>query len=277
MKYIKLFEDYLDKLFRVAKNYVYRETTKEEVNKYDNKRRIWNEKEARLISDVLNKLRIPNMEFSSKEDLERRVKMANGELNLYIFTIEYKTTNGVKKLNKKFGGAIMKIEGDEFIVWVRTTILDQKYTEYEYYICDEIEGLVHFLNDYIAWIIKDYEENTISPDVYLKQAIIDKSKQVADSIPVRQLNCENFCFYVMGANFKLWTQLNKKAKLKIGDVIAFGYDIPQHYAIYLGNDEVIEVEEWGKAPKQGTLKADLEYYEGILTIYRNMEINDLFI
>ena len=287
MKYIKLFEDYLDKLFRIAKNYGYKEIGKDEVNKTfltlankegkKDKIEIWNEKEARLINDVLNKLRNRKIQFPSEEELEKKIKMTNGELRLYTFTIGYETTNGVKKLNKKFEFGLNRIEGYDFLFSIKTIILDQKYTEYEYYICDEIEGLVHFLTDHIAWIIRDFEENTISPDVYLKQAIIDKSKQVSDSIPVRQLNCENFCFYVMGANFKLWTQLNKKSKLKVGDIIVFGYDIPQHYAIYLGNGEVIEVEEWGKAPKKGTLKADLDYYEGILKIYRDMEINNYFL
>ena len=58
---------------------------------------------------------------------------------------------------------------------------------------------------------------------------------------------------------------------------SFGYDIPKHYAIYLGNDEVVEVEEWGTYPKMGTLKADLDYYEDIIKIYRDDDIGKYFL
>lgn len=115
----------------------------------------------------------------------------------------------------------------------------------------------------------------------LRNHFIEKAKDILNNRDQKEINCETFCIYMVG-NFKQfniisehilakkYVKLNVESQLKIGDVISFGYDIPKHYALYIGNGEVYESEGWGEMPKISTVKANLDYYEEILKIYRNI-------
>ena len=64
--------------------------------------------------------------------------------------------------------------------------------------------------------------------------------------------------------------------LKVGDIIAFGdKNRVVHYSIYLGNDDVLEVEMWGKKPRKFSLKKNLYNYESIAFIYREKNNFDI--
>lgn len=114
----------------------------------------------------------------------------------------------------------------------------------------------------------------------LKNQLIEKSKNILNHRNRKEINCETFCFYMVG-DFKKFNVIMEhiyvdnyndivENQLKIGDVISYGYDIPKHYAVYIGDGEVCESEEWGAIPKINTVKSNLDYYEEILKIYRNI-------
>ena len=50
-----------------------------------------------------------------------------------------------------------------------------------------------------------------------------------------------------------------KKTLKIGDILAWWNGL--HYAVYLGNEEVMEVEEWGASPRISRLQDVIEEHE----------------
>jgi len=127
-----------------------------------------------------------------------------------------------------------------------------------------------------------------SSEDLLRSNLLDKADKVKRTIPANQINCETFCIYVIG-DFKTFPFLyyekisknryykgNIEEKLKIGDVISFGPDIPKHYAIYIGNGRVLETEGWGEPITQKSMAANLEEYEDIIKIYRDENIINNF-
>lgn len=97
--------------------------------------------------------------------------------------------------------------------------------------------------------------------------LIQKAKQFENNY----LNCELFVNLMTTngeTNVKKLPKVNFN-EITIGDVIVFGVEGNiRHYAIYLGGDKVLEVEEWGGKPKINTLNNDLNKYESIVSIHR---------
>jgi hypothetical protein len=58
--------------------------------------------------------------------------------------------------------------------------------------------------------------------------------------------------------------------IEIGDVMAFGGDntYSRHYSIYLGNNEVMEVEEWGEPMSIKNIEDVIDYWEKPKSIHR---------
>jgi len=67
-------------------------------------------------------------------------------------------------------------------------------------------------------------------------------------------------------NILLGKTIKNLNKLKVGDLLEFNKI--SHYAIYLGNETVIEVEQWGEQPRIVPLIDVLNQYEGTTSIYR---------
>ena len=103
------------------------------------------------------------------------------------------------------------------------------------------------------------------------------------------LNCEGFCNKIIGdVSFKeAFEKLpneyyqgedivdNDSAindlsnKLKVGDIVGFGsIDNPRHYAIYMGEGSMYEVEQWGAEPKEKSLRENINEYESVSDVYR---------
>lgn len=55
-------------------------------------------------------------------------------------------------------------------------------------------------------------------------------------------------------------------KLNVGDLLEFGGI--RHYSVYLGDGNVVEVEQWGACPRVVKLVDILDYYEGTSSVYR---------
>ena len=127
-----------------------------------------------------------------------------------------------------------------------------------------------------------------SLDDILRSNIIDKADKIAKTIPDREINCETFCNHIIpgfkSLNILFYEKIDKnryikgdiESKLKIGDVISFGHDMPRHYAIYIGNGKVIESEGWGSMPEQKSVIHNLEEYYGIIKIFRDENILNNF-
>ena len=118
----------------------------------------------------------------------------------------------------------------------------------------------------------------------LAKNLIEKSKEISNKN--EYLNCDAFCHRMVDnklfksefeivpfdlnfdENFE--SQYNSLIKvLNVGDIVAFGEkDNVRHYSIYLGNDDVIEVEMWGGKPRIHSLKDNLYNYENVSYIYR---------
>jgi hypothetical protein len=56
-------------------------------------------------------------------------------------------------------------------------------------------------------------------------------------------------------------------KLKSGDLLEFGGIL--HYSVYLGDGNVVEVEQWGACPRVVKLIDILNSFEGSSSVYRN--------
>ncbi len=99
------------------------------------------------------------------------------------------------------------------------------------------------------------------------------------------MNCESYCNKMVG-DFKTFRKISDK-ELRIGkimplskleevksvlkkdDVIAFGDPrLPRHYALYVGDGNVYEVEQWGAKPRIYTLEQNIKMYESIAAVYR---------
>lgn len=118
----------------------------------------------------------------------------------------------------------------------------------------------------------------------LAKKLIEKSKEISNKN--EYLNCDAFCHRMVDnklfksefeivpfdLNFDLnfESQYNSLIKvLNVGDIVAFGEkNNVRHYSIYLGNDDVIEVEMWGGKPRIHSLKDNLYNYENVPYIYR---------
>lgn len=96
----------------------------------------------------------------------------------------------------------------------------------------------------------------------LKQALIDAGKKECG-----HANCKLFVQTLSGVS-NLESLPNKPYKsiedveagklpsFKVGDILAWADG--QHYAIYLGDGEILHVEEWGQPPSVGNLEAEIE-------------------
>lgn len=92
------------------------------------------------------------------------------------------------------------------------------------------------------------------------------------------LNCQSFTQRLLDVvNIKSLPKLGKNIRLtkkgiqsidvlEVGDILEFN-DI-SHYAVYIGNSNVMEVEQWGSVPRIATLESVLKDYEGTSNIYR---------
>jgi hypothetical protein len=115
--------------------------------------------------------------------------------------------------------------------------------------------------------------------------LIKKAEEISNKN--EYLNCDAFCHKMVDnilfkdefniiphkINFKQSFENQYKnliEKIKVGDILAFGEkNRVMHYAIYLGGDDVLEVEMWGGKPRKFSLKKNLYTYENIAFIYRD--------
>jgi hypothetical protein len=115
--------------------------------------------------------------------------------------------------------------------------------------------------------------------------IIDKAKRISEKN--EYLNCDAFCTRLVNnkdfkskfkevpydvdyENLDLNDLSDLENTLKEGDIIAFGdKGRVVHYATYIGDGKVIEVEEWGSKPREYSLKKNLYTYTSIAHIYRD--------
>jgi hypothetical protein len=74
------------------------------------------------------------------------------------------------------------------------------------------------------------------------------------------LNCKLFAQQLTGVcRFEdLPSQSFNMATLQVGDVLQWGVDPGRHYAVYVGGNNVIEVEEWGGSPQVTALEDVIE-------------------
>jgi len=74
------------------------------------------------------------------------------------------------------------------------------------------------------------------------------------------LNCKLFAQQLTGVcRFEdLPSQSFNMATLQVGDVLQWGVDPGRHYAVYVGGNNVIEVEEWGGRPQVTALEDVIE-------------------
>lgn len=119
--------------------------------------------------------------------------------------------------------------------------------------------------------------------------IITKAEEISKKS--EYLNCDAFCHRLVnnrlfkdvfdkvdfnikfgGKTEKVVSELQKI--LKVGDIIAFGdKNDARHYAVYLGDDSVYEVEGWGEKPRKYSLSKNIDTYTGLNNIYRDNELN----
>ena len=128
----------------------------------------------------------------------------------------------------------------------------------------------------LTTIEEDLEYNYVddaTQDEYMLSESIDKETLLkrAEDFSDDYLNCHSFVnLMAMGdmEDIKKHPEVDMK-DIQVGDVIAFG-DPSQirHYAIYLGNDELLQVDQWGAKPEISSLRKELAYYEGIVSIHR---------
>jgi hypothetical protein len=116
--------------------------------------------------------------------------------------------------------------------------------------------------------------------------IINKAKNIAEKN--EYLNCDAFCTKLVNNKsfksefdiipFEFESDENKlgqlESNLQQGDIIAFGEkDNVRHYATYIGDGKVIEVEEWGAKPREYSLDENLKDYGNVANIYRDKKVN----
>ena len=111
---------------------------------------------------------------------------------------------------------------------------------------------------------------------YSVSDLIKKSKKIEKS--GAHINCQGFVQMMTGEDeFKKLPKLKKNVMwskagvknldiLKVGDILEFNNI--SHYSIYIGNENVIEVEQWGAKPRVIPLIDVLNDYEGTTSIYR---------
>jgi hypothetical protein len=173
------------------------------------------------------------------------------------------------------------------------------------YNIDETAGASVNTNDYIVFKsnqIKLADGNNTNfdannPDIRFEGGgnvslnLIKKANNISNTN--EYLNCDLFCHRMVDnklfkdefdiVQFKndfkkpFDEQYNDLIKvLKVGDIIAFGdKNRVVHYSIYLGNDDVLEVEMWGEKPRKFSLKKNLYNYESIAFIYREKNNLDI--
>ena len=114
---------------------------------------------------------------------------------------------------------------------------------------------------------------------YIK--LMDSYDQLLDSIERAKnsgifMNCEIFCNLVIGGD-KSFKEIYHKVivnsisypDLKRGDIIGFGHpDNIRHYAIYMGDSKVYEVEGFGESARENNLSNVLDIYETIGVVYK---------
>lgn len=210
---------------------------------------------------------------------------------------------------KGFDGAIIKDD-----VWLEEIEIDWKegqFDEFGVQLDEEIvkqtilEGRQFISLDSKQIKLADGTNTTFDPDEpsirkqkvekagITVEKIIDKVEKINKENPY--INCEGFCNKIIGnKSFKeefnkqpdifrqgenLYKQNDKidevESILKPGDIIAFGdRSTPRHFAIYLTDGEMYEVEEWGAKPTKTTLKKVINEYESISDVYRDVETTD---
>ena len=118
--------------------------------------------------------------------------------------------------------------------------------------------------------------------------IIQRGEEIAKQN--KFLNCEFFCNQMVGgAGFKnnfdsqdveIFDADQASNLLQTGDIIGFGGgegQPPRHYAVYIIDGDVYEVEEVGASPRVSTVSDNLDTYEVISKIYRSKDDPDSII
>jgi hypothetical protein len=137
--------------------------------------------------------------------------------------------------------------------------------------------------------IEDSPEEDDTPNVYSHaKKIIQRGEEIAKQN--KFLNCEFFCNQMVGgADFKnnfssqdvdIFDADEASTLLQTGDIIGFGGgegQPPRHYAVYIIDGDVYEVEEVGASPRVSTVSDNLDTYEVISKIYRSKDDPDSII
>ena len=131
------------------------------------------------------------------------------------------------------------------------------------------------LRKFIATTIREYlneQQTTIKSNILRKAEIIKNSGEY--------INCHSFSQKLLGyvdkkidlikLDFNVFLKKNGEIKnlekLNVGDLLEFNNI--SHYSIYIGDGDVIEVEQWGAEPRIIKLADNLDDFEGSTSIYR---------
>jgi hypothetical protein len=131
------------------------------------------------------------------------------------------------------------------------------------------------LREFIATTIREYL-NEQQPTT--KSDILRKAKTIKNSCGY--MNCHYFSQKLLGyvdkktdlikLNFNVFLgkngEIKNLEKLNVGDLLEFNNI--SHYSIYIGDGDVIEVEQWGAEPRIIKLADNLDDFEGSTSIYR---------
>jgi len=137
--------------------------------------------------------------------------------------------------------------------------------------------------------IEDSPEEDDTSNVYSHaKKIIQRGEEIAKQNEF--LNCEFFCNQMVGGvgfknNFdsqdvEIFDVDQASNLLQTGDIIGFGGgegQPPRHYAVYIIDGDVYEVEEWGASPRVSTVSDNLDTYGIISKIYRSKDDPDSII
>lgn len=107
-----------------------------------------------------------------------------------------------------------------------------------------------------------------------KEGLIQKAQEACASAPY--MNCRLFTQLVLSLPDPKNPKLDEMqqvplSSVRLGDVLRWGEKVGQHYAIYLGNGEVLEVEEWGGQPRVNKLENVIQEYDQPSFAFRKME------
>ena len=196
--------------------------------------------------------------FAAADDFYSTIKIGD---NLSDFSVSYdfdeKTESGVKPAPKAEGKTA--VEGDNPLQDVESTTKALEGVDGD--------GLNKIKSNFIIRKAEEISKKLeyLNCDAFCHKLVNNRLfKDVFDKV--------NFKIKFGGKTEKVVSELQKL--LNVGDIIAFGdKNDARHYAVYLGDDSVYEVEGWGEKPRKYSLSKNIDTYTGLNNIYRDNELN----